>query len=374
MGKMFLDEEGSKYRQVKTNIKKWILAGQVGRDGKIPSENSMAELFGISRHTVRQAVGELVNEGWLYREQGRGTFVNKLVSPRAEGAIPERLNIGVITTYLVDYIFPHIISGIESHVTARGHSISLYSTSNNLSLERRVLEQALSQGVHGFIIEPTKSTHPNPNIDLYLLMEQKNIPFVMLHSSYIELNASVVALDDAKGSYLVTNHLFDLGHSVVGAIFKSDDSQGRARFRGFVKAHQDNRRTIEGHFVRTYTTEDQDEIISRYVNDFFRGEGSRPTAVVCYNDEVAVKLINQLQSLGLKVPGDVSVTGFDDSSLALNGLVPLTTVSHPKKKMGEEAAKLLLQLIYDEDNRWIPREHVFQPGLIVRSSTSRPKL
>jgi len=194
MGKIFLDEEGSKYQQVKTNIKKWILAGKVDRDGKIPSENSIAELFGISRHTVRQAVGELVNEGWLYREQGRGTFVKKLVTPQAEGTIPERLNIGVITTYLADYIFPHIISGIESYLTSRGHSVSLYSTSNNVSQERRVLEQALSQGVNGFIIEPTKSTHPNPNIDLYLLMEQKNIPFVMLHSHDVDLKARMVAL------------------------------------------------------------------------------------------------------------------------------------------------------------------------------------
>ena len=56
-------------------------------------------------------------------------------------------------------------------------------------------------------------------------MEQQNIPFVMLHSSML-MNASMVALDDAKGSYLVTNHLFELGHISVGAIFKSDDMQG----------------------------------------------------------------------------------------------------------------------------------------------------
>ncbi|GMA50905.1 arabinose metabolism transcriptional repressor [Alicyclobacillus contaminans] len=375
MSGMRLREDGTKYQQVKNSIKNWILSGQIGEDGRIPSENQIAEGFGISRHTVRQAIGELVNEGWLYREQGRGTFAKRsgdMGSSSTRGAV-QHARIAVITTYLADYIFPFIISGIESHLSAHGHTLSLFSTGNNVQTERRALETVLAQAVDGLIVEPTKSTHPNPNIDLYLLMEQRNIPFVMLHSSYVELNASMVSLDDAEGAYLATKHLLDLGHTWVAGLFKSDDLQGRARFKGFVKAHHNARVPIQGQYVKTFTTEDRDSAIDAFVDQYFKQLADAPTAVVCYNDEVAIRLIQALNAEGMDVPGDVSVTGFDDSTLAVNGSVPLTTIRHPKAEMGEAAARMLLDMMNQPENMWIPREHVFQPELIVRQSTTVPR-
>lgn len=366
-----LETDTSKYQQVKNNIKRWILAGKVDDDGRIPSENSMSESFSVSRHTIRQAISELVNEGWLYRQQGRGTFVVSR-DDRTKTSLQTHLKIGVITTYLVDYIFPHIISGVESVVVSQGHSLTLYSTSNNVRTERQALENALNQGIDGLIIEPTKSTHPNPNIDLYLLLEQRNIPFVMLHSSYVELNASTVTLDDARGAYLATKHLFDLGHTSIGAIFKSDDAQGRARFRGFVKAHQEFHISIQGQLIKTYITEDKDDVVKSFVEEVVKEDAgqSRPTAVVCYNDEIAINVIAKLRVVGLEVPKDISVTGFDDSALADKGLVQLTTVRHPKEEMGAAAAQMLFELLANKDTIWVPRERVFEPELIVRASTS----
>ncbi len=369
-GELHLEDGGSKYQQVKNKVKRWILDGHVDSEGRIPSENTMAKLFGVSRQTIRQATGELVNEGWLYRQQGRGTFAKAGVMRTADVKLAH-LRIGVITTYLADYIFPHIIKGIESVLVSQGHSLSLYSTGNDVRTERRALEMALRQGVDGLIVEPTKSTHPNPNIDLYLLMEQKNIAFVMLHSAYVELNASVVSLDDARGAYLATCHLLELGHRVIGAILKSDDAQGRARFRGFVKAHQDHHVPIQGRLIKTYTTEDKANIVERFTSDALR-EAVAPTAVVCYNDEIAMTLIPRLRELNLDVPRDISVTGFDDSTLADNGFVQLTTVRHPKQEMGEAAAQMLLDLLGNRDTMWIPREHVFEAQLVVRSSTRAP--
>lgn len=370
VARLRLDNGSAKYLQVKNSIKRWILDGKLEGEGKIPSEYAICELYGVSRQTVRQAIGELVTEGWVYRQQGRGTFATGGTAPASNAALAP-LRVGVITTYLADYIFPHIITGIEGVVVSRGHVLSLYSTSNDLRIERRALEMALRQGVDGLIIEPTKSTLPNPNIDLYLLMEQQNIPFVMLHSSYLELNASIVSLDDSRGAYLATEHLFSLGHRFVGGLFKSDDAQGRARFRGFVKAHQDYHIPIQGKLVRTYTTEDRETIIDRFVDEAFR-EGTVPTGVVCYNDEVAVGLIPSLRERGLEVPRDVSVTGFDDSTLASTGFVQLTTVRHPKQEMGEAAAQMLLELLNDRETMWVPREHLFEPQLVVRSSTAAP--
>ncbi|CAA7600795.1 GntR bacterial regulatory protein HTH signature [Acididesulfobacillus acetoxydans] len=360
----------SKYHQVKVNIKKWILSRKVVAGQRIPSENELSELFGISRHTVRHAIGDLVNEGWLYREQGKGTFVQER-EKRSGQETNQRAKIAVITTYLSDYIFPHIIRGIEGVVAQAGHTISLFSTGNNIQTERRCLETVLLEGVDGLIVEPTKSTLPNPNIDLYFLLQQRNIPFVMLHSSYVELNASLVALDDANGTYALTRHLIGLGHRDIAGIFKQDDMQGRNRFRGFVRAHQDAHLPVAAENIVTYGTEEREVIGETFVKRVFaQGAGTgKPTAVVGYNDEIAVQVLMALRNLDISVPKEVAVTGFDDSRLATVSGIPLTTVRHPKAEMGETAAEMLLGLMENRDSMWVPREHIFAPEIIVREST-----
>ena len=105
-----------------------------------------------------------------------------------------------------------------------------------------------------------------------------------------------------------------------------------------------------------------DEIVSRYVNDFFSGDKMDRLRWLLQR-EVAVKLINQLQGLKRKVPEDISVTGFDDSVSCGKWTCAFNQVSHPKENMGQEAAKLLLQLIKNRDNRWIPQGVCFSTGI-----------
>ena len=91
-------------------------------------------------------------------------------------------------------------------------------------------------------------------------------------------------------------------------------------------------------------------------------------AIVCYNDQVALEVIQALSEKGLKVPEDISVTGYDNSLIAENGPVPLTTISHPKEQLGRMAAQLLLEKMngVPEEKSAVPR--IIVPELIVRDS------
>lgn len=91
-----------KYQKLKEYIVETIVSDKLSAGEKFYSENELAERFQISRHTIRQALGELVNEGWLYRVQGKGTFVNRRPGEKSKTS----RNIGVVTTYINDYIFP----------------------------------------------------------------------------------------------------------------------------------------------------------------------------------------------------------------------------------------------------------------------------
>ena len=144
--------------------------------------------------------------------------------------------IGVITTYISDYIFPSIIRGIERRLNEANYSLLLASTNNDVEQEKKALEMMLSFGVDGLIVEPTKSNLYNPNIAYYLSFKEQDIPFIMINAYYEELDVPFLCLDDVQSSYLATKELISKGHTQIGLISKMDDLQGKYRMKGYIKA------------------------------------------------------------------------------------------------------------------------------------------
>ena len=92
-------------------------------------------------------------------------------------------------------------------------------------------------------------------------------------------------------------------------------------------------------------------------------------AVVCYNDQIAMQVIPTLTSRGIRVPEDISVTGYDNSYMAIGGGFQLTTIVHPQEKLGEMAAQLLLSLLHGESLGPEERKILIQPELVVGNTT-----
>lgn len=358
---------------VKETITEWITSGKVQPGEKIYSENELVKMFGVSRHTVRQAVGDLVHEGLLYREQGAGTFCSnkKEQTPSTiHTSNTNGKNIGVITTYISDYIFPSIIKGIESYLTAQGYSLTFACTDNDVEKEKQCLQTMLSRNIDGLIVEPTKSSNYNPNINYYLELEQNNIPYLMINQYYTQLMPPHMIMNDEHGGYIATEHLIKLGHEKIIGLFKTDDLQGVNRMQGFIRAFREHGLPFFPEMVITFTTEDQDSKLLERLKNFFNTD-SMPTAIVCYNDQLALNVINMLKQLGLNVPEDVSIVGYDDSSLAVATEVKLTSITHPKMQMGIEAAKWIVSEVEKKGDT--PQSIIYEPELIIRNSTTSLK-
>lgn len=367
------DRLETKHSMVKQAIQSRILDGTFLPHQKISSESELMKEFGVSRHTVRLALGDLVNKGWLYREQGAGTFcADRQLNEAAQGR--NEKNIALITTYISDYIFPSIIRGAESVLSEQGYHVTLFSTNNNHDTEREVLERILSGSFDGVIVEPTKSALSNPNLNYYLSLERQNIPYVMINAYYDELEPLYVAVDDEKGGFLQTEYLIKQGYRNIAGFFKNDDLQGVKRMKGFLKAHRQYRIPIEPRNIITYYTEEKQEKPVRELEALLAlNEKERPDALVCYNDQLALSLMDVLRSKGLHVPDDLALVGYDNSFLADISEVKLTTIEHPKSELGKEAARFILELVQEKRGSASQKESklecfVFEPELHIRSS------
>jgi len=331
---------------------------------KIPSENELASRFGISRQTVRQAIGNLVSEGMLIREHGSGTFV----LPKNKISAEKTMRIGVITTYLDDYVFPSIIHGIEEVLTPNGYTLSLGITHNKPSNEEKSLLQIMQNGVDGLIVEGTKSALPNINFSLYEQIREKNIPIVFINGYYKGYDDSYIILDDAKAGEILTDVLIDNGHTLLGGIFKSDDFQGIGRYEGFQRSMKKHNLTVNDNSVIWYTTEDFHYYFEGSMDKIILERLADVTGVFCYNDLVAAALIRLLKRNQKTVPDDISVVSVDNSFLAKQLVYNLTSVTYPAKRIGKKAAQILLQHI---SNNHKPEHIVMEPNIKIRGSVKK---
>ncbi|MCD9020878.1 GntR family transcriptional regulator [Cohnella silvisoli] len=360
-----MNAQSPKYLQLKEEILSWIAGGRYRPGDKLPSENELAEQFSLSRQTVRQSIGELVQEGWLTREQGKGTFVSRLSADRRSSS--GNRTVGIITTSISDYIFPSIVRGVEAALKNKGYRLLLSSTDHRKDRERESLEMMLSHSVCGLIVEPTKSAEGNPNFDNYLAIEDHGIPMLMINESYPDLEYPSVRVDDDAGGLMAANYVLELGHRRVAGFFKTDDLQGVRRMKGFIRACREYHLPADASTIIRYSTEDKGERPQSMLRELLTSE-SPPTAIVCYNDQLAVSLLDTIRDLGLRIPEDLSIIGYDDSFLATATEIKLTTIEHPKSALGEKAATLLIEQL---EKGTIPpnKETLYPPKLIVRQST-----
>ena len=363
-----MEGKQTKYQKLIDYIDNLIREGRLSPGDKLYSENELGEMFRISRQTVRKALGFLEEQGVVRRVRGSGTYISY---DRRENL--ERYNrIAVITTYVDSYIFPKIIQGIENVLFERGYSVQISFTNNSLERERSILENLIyKEDVAGVIVEGTKSGLPNPNIHLYGQLLRQKVPIIFFNAYYPELDVPHVSLNDTLAAQMAVNYLIGKGHRSIGAVLKLDDGQGRLRYLGYLKAmERAGCRTTDSKVIWIDTQE------AGQLNccaDKLRDRLKECSAIFCYNDQIAFQLIRLLTRQGIRIPQDVSVISIDDSDLALHSQVAITSLPHPKEKLGAKAAQILLEMLetnkrgesFEFETRVVERDSVADYGAYV---------
>lgn len=349
-----------KYQLLVNWVKEKVNQNELLPGDRLKSENELAAEFGMSRQTVRHALGNLEQEGILECRQGSGNYITNVSLNRKNGT----KNVVIISTYLNAYIFPNIIEGMEEVLSREEYGVQIAFTHNKVENERNVLNKILADmSVDGIIVEPTKSGLPNPNIHIYEELIKRRIPTLFFNSYYPGVKLPHVSLNDVSTGYLAAKHLLGLGHKRIGGIFKSDDGQGPRRYQGYQNALMEAGVKVREENIIWIDTEDQRTIIKDDKRILRRLKGC--TGCVTYNDTVAFDLETICQKHGIGIPEELSVVSIDNSELAKLCEVPLTSVIHPMNRLGEKAAENLIRLI---DNPGFDATYEFEPDIRIRDS------
>lgn len=325
-----------KYEIVANSLSGEIRTGYYPGGTLLPTEEQLTKIYGVSRQTVRKALSILEGRDIIQKKQGSGSMVKKR-NPAADSR-----KVSVIVTYIDDYIFPGQLRGVEEVLSKNNFSAILSATRNSICNERRILEDILNDPVAGIIVEGTKTAFPNPNIDLYEKLADRNIPIVFFNSCYPGLKGPLyVCADNRRGGYELVTYLLNKGHRSIASIFKADDIQGHERYSGYISAMFDNKLYVSDSKTIWYTTETRDRIFD---GDILSSIGDA-TAVVCYNDEIAFMLIKYLTACGKRVPEDIAVVSFDNSSLSEMSPVRITSLSYENMNIGAIAACKLMDIL-----------------------------
>lgn len=360
-----MDKAAPKYLELVRWINEQIRDKKLVAGQKMYSENELKEMFGVSRQTVRHAIGVLEQDGLIRRVQGSGTYINdsRLVN------LSKRMRVGVVTTYVDGYIFPRMIQGIESVLLDAGYSVQIAFTNNQNGREKTILEDIISRDeVAGIIVETTKSGIPNLNLHLYHEICKRRIQVVFINSYYPQLKIPHVSINDRMAGKKMTSHLISMGHKEIGGIFKMDDGQGLLRYAGYMEAMAEAGFEVDDARILWIDTEDVKHLdkLSDKVLDRFKG----CTGLFCYNDEVAFGLLDIFKKAGIDVPQDISIVSVDDSELAVLGEVAITSAPHPMEELGRKAAENLLQLIKDP---FFDANYEFDVDIVQRDSVRKLK-
>lgn len=335
-----------KYQSVADSLRQEIENGVYSGKQLLPTEQYLCGRFQISRQTVRRALSVLEDEGLIVRRQGSGSRLRERTEPEA---VLNRA-VAVVTTYISDYIFPSILQGMESVLTANGSAPLLFATQNQVSIERKILQTLLTmETLDGVLIEGSKTALPNPNLDLYRSLIQRGVQLVFINGSYPEMSdtPSVLA-DNYGGGKLLVEYLYQKGHQNIAGIFKNDDMQGTLRYSGYVEALRDLELSMDDSRIFWYNTETRRSFLSEPFVDAVLDGFSGCTAIVCYNDEVAIRVVSQLRKRGVRIPEEMAVVSFDNSHYSELAPARITSLSHGTQNLGELAADLMLRLFRGE--------------------------
>lgn len=362
--------------QLHNQLRQLIISGRWQYGEKIPTETQLSRHLDISRTTVRLALQRAEVEGLIKRTAGRGTFVTYTPPEYTTSRL-----IGYVTRSFDNEIHRVQLNSAETEMRSAGYRV-IFSNATTSEEEVSILEQLLEDKIEGLMLYPhAQSTDAQKEI--LHRYQANNIPVVFLDRMVDGFDFDYVSSDNLIGGYTAIKHLIELGHQHI--VFLKPTVSGLLpideRYMGYCDAlrehglpvyapweinSSDGYEFFETDIFKVLSAEQSDLLddVVRCLNE----TDPQPSAIFCVNDCMAIITLLALQRVGINVPEDISIVGFDDISFAAYMDTPLTTVAQDPHELGKLAAQQLVERL--EGSTSASTRHKVPIRLQIRMSTS----
>ncbi len=357
-----------KGKEIQNRLMKDIMAGVYSDAGRLPSESSLSDSFGVSRMTVRAALEELRRQGLIEKRNGIGSFLTKRAFRRS----------GLIGLVIPDYeafgFFLQIEDEVKRLASRLGYRTALAFTRERRRDDivrdmRRKARELAADRVEGVIFRPfVTEEYAAANREIADIFLHAEAPVVLIDSDITQppkrSDCDLVAVNNIGAGRIIADHLYERGYKRIAFLMEDANPLSNANWSNRLFG-------LAGELALLGCEESVQQLDflptdEKRIRALMKSR-RRPDAIVCGNDERAVQLMASLGRLGCRIPEDVAVVGFDDMELARSSIPPLTTISQPVKKLAATAFKTLLARIRYPLND--PREILLDAPLVARQSS-----
>lgn len=285
----------------------------------------------------------------------------------ARGLVTKKSKIiGLIIPDLTNPFYPKMAKGIEDVAHENGYNIILCDGNNSKEKEAAYLDFLNEHYVCGIIYN---NFHNISDVILDKILKT-SLPLVFIDSKPDVKGCKCVYLDNQKAMYDLVEYLINNGHRRIGFMTGPLDSYSiNERYKGYINALQDNNIPIDSDLViqGDYVFKDGYDAMGDLLK-----KTSDITAVACCNDLMAIGALEKLEDMGIKVPDDISVAGFDNIDMTRLVRPRLTTVAQPIYDMGRQAASMIISIIEGKAKE-VQDNVIFEPSLVIRDSIKKIK-
>ncbi len=364
------------YQQILNEIRTRIARREWLADTQLPTEAELEVMLRVSRVTIRQALSAAVEEGLIVRLAGKGTFVSgKEISTsmaKTEGFI------GYIVPHLSSSFNVQILLGVESILRDRGYHLIFCNSEGDLSKENQLIQNLEIDKMAGYIVQPV---YAQSNDRTLFNVVSKGTRVVFIDRNIPGVQADSVMSNHFEGGRQVVRHLIDQGYKNIAYLAREPIQLPSIaeRLHGYQIAMADfdlkpRAPFIVGGPIELGYLQDQnsstlhENLVVEKIATFLR-EAERPEAIVAMNDLVAMLVLEAAEQVGLRIPDDLGVVGFDDLDCA--DARDLTTMAQRPFEIGSEAARLLLKRIHSDSEAI--QQVLLPTQLIIRGSSINPQ-
>lgn len=335
---------------------------------KAPTLKDIAQQLGISISTVSRALRGMPEVNPETREAVLRLSREVDYEPNmlAMSLLKRQSNLIGVVVPNMDYFFATAVKGMDEAALEAGYTVVVCQSNESYGREVANVQRLLQSHVDGFIVSLSSETQ---NTDHFKRIVKKEIPLVFFDRDCPEIETTKILLDNHSGAFQAVSHLLEQGYRRIAYLGgRTNLSISNTREQGYRDALMhfgltvDDAINIHGDFDRNYAYQTVKELLT--------GQGEKPDAFFTISDRLAIGAFQAIKDLGLSMPQDIGLVGFNDEPI-MSLLTPtVSSVLQPALEMGKAAARLFVEKLHSDSSE-SNRVEIFNPILKIRESSMR---